>query len=287
MDDIETGPALQPVLVIGVPRSGTSWLGRIFASSPQVRFRFQPLFSYAFKNALDLSSTRAEILAFLDAIARSDDAFLRFGLGPRSDAPEPAGATHLVFKQVRHVHLLAHLMAEVPELRVVALVRHPLAVLASWRRAPREWDSDWDWEDEWREAPSKYGGQPENVYGYRPWRAVTAHFLALERSRPERLLITRYQDLLTHTEAEVERLFSFCGLPLGPETRSFLRATTERDDDDPYGVHRRKRERDDKWVGQLDSGTVAEVEADLERSGLAPLFDWERHQWLAARNGDG
>ena len=37
------------ISIHGVPRSGTSWLGQILDSSPKVRYKFQPLFSYAFK----------------------------------------------------------------------------------------------------------------------------------------------------------------------------------------------------------------------------------------------
>ena len=37
----------------GVPRSGTSWLGNIFNSSPDLTYKHQPLYSYAFKNYLN------------------------------------------------------------------------------------------------------------------------------------------------------------------------------------------------------------------------------------------
>ena len=43
---------MTPVFAFGVPRSGTSWFGELFNSSPRVAYRFQPLFSYAFKDAI-------------------------------------------------------------------------------------------------------------------------------------------------------------------------------------------------------------------------------------------
>jgi hypothetical protein len=43
--------------ISGMPRSGTTWLSQILASSPDVRLKFCPLFSYEFKNALDEKST--------------------------------------------------------------------------------------------------------------------------------------------------------------------------------------------------------------------------------------
>ena len=48
------------IVIIGMPRSGTSWLSQIFDSSPQVRFRLSPLFSYEFKNYLDEASSKEE-----------------------------------------------------------------------------------------------------------------------------------------------------------------------------------------------------------------------------------
>ena len=44
--------SLVKVAIHGVPRSGTTWLGSIFDSSPNVIYRNQPLFSYAFKSYL-------------------------------------------------------------------------------------------------------------------------------------------------------------------------------------------------------------------------------------------
>ena len=60
----------------GVPRSGTNWLGQIFNSQPNVNFKFQPLFSYAFKDYLDENSTEEEIQQFFEEIAISDNYFL-------------------------------------------------------------------------------------------------------------------------------------------------------------------------------------------------------------------
>ena len=45
-DDFELICFMKNVAIFGVPRSGTSWLGQIFNSSPMVAYRFQPLFSY-------------------------------------------------------------------------------------------------------------------------------------------------------------------------------------------------------------------------------------------------
>ena len=53
------------IALFGVPRSGTSWLGQIFDSCPDVIYKYQPLFSYAFKNRLNMQSSFDEISNFL------------------------------------------------------------------------------------------------------------------------------------------------------------------------------------------------------------------------------
>lgn len=52
---------IKPIAIFGVPRSGTSWLGQLFNSSERVAYRYQPLFSYAFKGRLNENSTLDEI----------------------------------------------------------------------------------------------------------------------------------------------------------------------------------------------------------------------------------
>ena len=47
-----------PVAIHGVPRSGTSWIGEIINSSPNVLYKFQPLFSYALKDFLTTFSKK-------------------------------------------------------------------------------------------------------------------------------------------------------------------------------------------------------------------------------------
>lgn len=60
----------------GVPRSGTSWLAQIFNASSVVALRFQPLFSYSFKDRIDLNSSTEQINLFFQQIWASDHPFI-------------------------------------------------------------------------------------------------------------------------------------------------------------------------------------------------------------------
>jgi len=67
---------MENAAIFGVPRSGTSWLGQIFNSSPNVAYRFQPLFSYAFKSRLNEHSTADDIENFSRDILNTSDEFV-------------------------------------------------------------------------------------------------------------------------------------------------------------------------------------------------------------------
>ena len=62
--------------IAGVARSGTSWLGQLFNSSPQVRFSFQPLFAYEFKNRVTEDSSTEDFRSLIDDIYNTQSSFL-------------------------------------------------------------------------------------------------------------------------------------------------------------------------------------------------------------------
>ncbi|WP_316016149.1 sulfotransferase [Roseobacter sp. HKCCA0434] len=269
--------ALHPVALHGAPRSGTTWLGEIFNSHPQVRYAFQPMFSYAFKEFLGPDPDAARIAAFWEALAQSDDAFIRQA-EKRADGRLPdfgtSAPTHLVYKEVRHHHLLPVLMARAPTLRAVLIVRDPRAVISSWLRAPREFRADLGWrvEEEWRAAPSKNLGRAEEFNGFDRWKDATRIFLDLAAAHPQRVALIRYADLLADPDAGVAGLFDLCGLEVTDRTTAFLHAGTRADPSDPYGVDARRRA-DTGWRDRLDPGIAEEIAADLAGTPLAAFLD--------------
>ena len=120
--------------VFGVPRSGTTWLGELMNSHPELIYRFQPLFSYEFKSALDEDSTTEEINLFYKQIREASSDFVLRGREFAKSA-RPAG---VLFKEVRYLHLIPLLLRS--GVRVVFIRRHPVDVLNSWYQAPREFD---------------------------------------------------------------------------------------------------------------------------------------------------
>lgn len=263
---------LLPIAVHGAPRSGTSWLGEILNSSPATCYKYQPLFSYRFKSFLTPTSTAGDIEDFFRQLATARDDFLD-QTERREQGSMPTfvkgEATHLVYKEVRYHHVLPNLLARSPRLRLVAIIRDPLAVLASWMATPREFRSDLGWRplEEWRHAPKKNLDRPEEFFGFERWKVSARTFLELERAHPRRVRVLEYDRLLRDTTPTVRSLFAFCGLEHTAQTEGFLAQSAARNVDDPYAVYRTRADARDSRQ-RLDPAIEAAVRQDLAHDDL-------------------
>lgn len=269
--------ALRVIGVHGVPRSGTTWLGQIFNSHADVAYRFQPLFSYAFKSRLDPHSSAAQISEFFhDIYSTEDDFVLQKGEADLSKmtvrfskSPHP---TNLVYKEVRYHHILENLLLSSTDVRIVGIIRLPCAVIQSWVNAPREFKKEWNILEEWRLAAKKNQGRPEEFYGFAKWKEVAELFLRLQVSYPDRFLLVKYAELIASPMVEVQRIFGFCGLSLGDQTRKFIEASRSRDDGNPYGVFR-NHTRDDKWLNRLPNQISSAIMSELRGTELEMFLE--------------
>ena len=267
---------LQRIAIHGAPRSGTTWLGEILNSNEHVVYKYQPLFSYAFKSFLDEQSSAQDIGRFFAGIATTADDFLdQSAQRLRGDLPtfHKTDLTHIVYKEVRYHHILPNLLAR-SDAKLVALVRNPLAVMASWLAAPREFRRDlgWVFEDEWRTAPAKNAGRLEEFYGFDKWMESTRLFHALAAQYPQRVQVLAYSELLADPVAVTRRLCDFAGLIFTAQMQQFLQSSRSETKADTYAVYRSKR-RDDGWKTTLDDSIVAAIRSDLRGSDLACYLD--------------
>ncbi len=255
----------------GVPRSGTSWLAQIFNSHPKVNLKFQPLFSYEFKNYLDEHSTSLEISKFYEEISKSNDAFINME-DPDIHKNYPSfkklkDADVLVFKHVRYHHILKNILRKDSKLKLILLIRNPLGVLSSWKNAPKEFFPDWTFEEEWLGAPKKNQGKPENYFGYSRWKDAANLFLELSDKYKERVILVKYNDLLSDTTACVKELFSFAGLNLTEQTIQFILESRERNDKNPNSVYKVKV-KDESWTQSIPVNIINQIYQELRGSRL-------------------
>ncbi len=233
---------MQRLAIHSVPRSGSTWLGALFDSSPRVLYRYQPLFSYAFKGRLSSQSSAEEIKQFFHDIGVSKDDFINQteakvkGIVPTFSKHDP---TTVIYKEVRYHNIVPHLLTCDEQVKIIGLVRNPLSTLNSWLNAPKEFRPDLGWkiQEEWQLAPRKNQHKPEEFNGYEKWKEVALMFEALRSQYPERFFLVQYQDLLNNLDRTVQALFEFAEIPVESQTRTFLKESRIRQSEDAYGVY--------------------------------------------------
>lgn len=257
----------------GAPRSGTSWLGKIFDSHPAVAYRFQPLFSYRFKGALDIHSTREEVEQFLtDLHTVSDDHFIlqlpqqERGVHPRAFIKAP-GSSVMVMKEVRYHYIIRTLLQHEPGIKIVGIVRHPCGAINSWLKTPREFRPEWDIAAEWREAPSKNQQRREEYYGFSKWKELAHLFLALAREHPDSFYLIRYEALVADPGEETRKLFAFCGLDMPSQVRSFVASSQQREVEDPDSVFR-TADVAERWKAELPAAIRDSILSEVRGTEL-------------------
>ncbi len=258
------------VAIHGVPRSGTSWLAQILDSSPNVRYKFQPLFSNSFKDRIHVRSSAEDIYQFLIELYDYRDEFLdrtiqkKQGIYPdftvKEESPE-----FLVMKHVRYHFLINHLLNEIPEARAIGIVRHPCAVLNSWRKAPKEFFPELNFEEQWRFAQDRNFFKPEEYFGFHRWMEATKMFLWLNEKYKDRFYLIRYEELVGDTEHHVRNIFQFLDLKIQEQTLNFIKTSKTLHQEDTYSVFKGKIHLH-KWKEELEQKIIDEVYRILQNS---------------------
>lgn len=260
----------------GLPRSGSTWLGEIINSSPHVAYRYQPLFSYAFKGALNEFSTNEDIQQFYRALANSEDSFL-LQSESRAKGKLPTvvkdRTTHVGYKEVRYHHLLPHLVEVSKDVKFIFIQRNPLSVVNSWLNAPREFRADLGWNplEEWRYACKKNLDRPEEFNGYEKWKQASLLFNALGREFSGKVKLVRYDSLIENVVEETKSIYDFLELGYHPNAQEFIMNSNLDSSSDAYSVMRTNQS-DDKWKTGLAPEIINDIRLDLEGSELEELL---------------
>ena len=232
---------MQKIAIHSVPRSGSTWLGEILNSSANVKYYFQPLFSYKFKDYLDEHSSKEDIDNFFSMLNDTHDEFIcqdsqrLVGTLPNFGKSNP---THVIYKEVRYHHILENLIDKDIGIKLILLVRNPIEVMNSWVNAPKEFDKSWDAEKELLYAEMKNQGRRENFFGLNAWIQTTELFEHLARSYSKRVLLINYSNLQHNLIQTIEDLFDFCNLECTSSTYNFLNKSLEKNVPDTYSVFR-------------------------------------------------
>jgi hypothetical protein len=261
-----------PVFLLGMPRSGTTWLSQIFESAPEVIVRLSPPYSYKFRDQLNTSSGREEWHRVLEGAIRSDDKFLtqdwRRETGELSVfARDPAKVTRLAVKDTRFHDLYRAGMELLPRAKTVCIVRHPAAALWSWRSC-KEFPKGADFRAEWRTGKCRKSEGPGEYWGYDDWRRLTLAFRKAEAAAPERTLVVRYEAMVAEAAETVRRILAFAGVNFLSETRDFIARSQQTHDSRPYSVFK-DSSRVNAWREAFPAEILEEIETETHAAGLA------------------
>ena len=220
-----------PVIVIfGLPRSGTTWLGQILNSHPLVLYRYQPLFSYEFKDYLDEDFSLNQLESFHYNLQHAKSEFVCPNHTFSKENPE-----FLVYKNVRYHHL-AKRMLELGQVKIIFLSRDPVQVLNSWYNAPKEFSPDWEIEKEWLHATSKNQNRSEEFFGFDGWRRAEKIHRENAILFPNKVRIVEYENLIQDDSNEIHQLLNWIGLRNHKQVDDFLKDSKERHDGGVYSV---------------------------------------------------
>lgn len=255
----------------GMPRSGTTWLSQILASSPDVRLKSCPLFSYEFKNKLDEDSTSEEWhQLFRDVYATNSEFLDQEHLRKKGLIPEFADKkdhpARLVIKSNRFHNLTPNILQNHDDIRFIYLVRHPCAAIYSWLTDPNEFPQSADPLAHWRTGECRKTG-PGEFWGFDDWVKVTRQALKLSRAYPERLRIFRYEDLVTNTDEIANKVFNFLGLSMTSSTKHFIDISQSRHDEHKHSVYK-KPVLINRWQESLDQEIVSACLREIEGTEL-------------------
>ncbi len=264
---------MKKIAIHSVPRSGSTWLGSIFDSSPNVAYRFQPLFSYSHKSQLNEFSSTEDIQIFFNDILYTDDEFVlqkKAIINNLVPVFKKSTITHIVYKEVRYHNILKNLLRKDKEIKVIGIIRNPMAVINSWLNAPKEFKKELGWNalEEWRHAHRKNLGKPEEFNGYEKWKEVAYLFEELKKTYPDRFYLIKYDELMKNTLNLVEDVFYFCDLKLNEQTILFINKSKNIDkSDEKYSVYRTKNS-DNNWKDELSKEIVEEIKKNISGTNL-------------------
>lgn len=267
---------MEYIAIFGAPRSGTSWLGQLFNSSPQVVYRFQPLFSYSFKGRLSEQASSKAIQQFYDDLLVTEDDFVLQTKNTSGKVEEvnfnKEKVSHLVWKEVRYHYIIEALLKN-SNTKIIGIVRHPCAVIHSWLNAPKEFKSEWNPLEEWRFAKHKNENKKEEYNGYEKWKELAFIYKELSQKYSDQFHIIAYEDLNLHTSGKMKELYEFCNLPWQKQTQRFIEASKTHHNNDAYSVFRNQKQ-NDEWKDRFPKKIENAIKNDPDFILLNEYYQW-------------
>lgn len=226
--------ATTPCFLVSLPRSGSTLLQRLLAAHPAIATSGEPWLLFPMMYALRDAGVRAEfghhsmvtgIREFSAGLPDGEADFVRemAGAARRLYTLHARGAGYFLDKTPRYYLFLAELATAFPDAKFLALLRNPLAVVASVLRT-------------WKGGRFRLKSNAMDLYD---GPGAIAGFL---RDAHPGTLMVRYEDLVTDPARELGRITRHLGLdPLGDTELAEHDPVSAATLGDPTGIHRYDR----------------------------------------------
>jgi hypothetical protein len=276
----------RPVLLVGVPRTGTSWTAKGLSQGGGVRYLREPMQS--------LPQALKDRLRFRYLTAGDDDpeyaaawrGFLsvrgllskRWTLGEsRPRRRLPLWPARLLIKEV-YCPLALEWLARHLGAQVVVTIRHPCGFVASALRLeqlghptiplpklldqPRLLRRYFAGDREW------LGRLDDPVERLAAGFGMVYKVLADQLARHPEWTLVYHEALCEDPRAVFHRLFEATRIQAGPRLDAFLERTTRTADEEPYSILRETAREPEKWKAQLDAAQIEAVASVIARFNL-------------------
>lgn len=250
----------------GMARSGTSWLGKIFAAHPEILYHYEPF------NLAHQRGNLPEYLRYWDYLPGLKDLCQK---GQFEEAARRFAVPLSRFEQVRDHSLdRAPFFPQPKEPKVMAIkedftglekaiwifgqvitiVRDPRAMLNSlWNHT---------------EFGRHYGCQS---FAKR-WAEHYSRALELQAAWPDFILVVRYEDLTARPIAAARSMFAWAGVDWRPQVEAFLKESRSRHEADPYSVYKDPARVAAGFVTGLSNPVKEAIKRTIKGSKAAALY---------------
>jgi hypothetical protein len=273
------------------PRSGSTWIQSVLQSHPKITTRFQPLFSYRYKNIINDDTDIDAYNHFIEGLINTDDEFVlcksefhqKNNININCDT-DHINNTTLVMKNVHNHNQIINLIRLNPDIKIIGLIRHPCAVVNSFIKCKNEYDPFSENEplpgNEWLYG-SKKNIDNNYFWGYIGWIRTMNIFLHIKEVYPDNIIFIQYEKLITDPNNEFQKLFQFINLEFDNKVRDFLNDHTNNNNDihtihSDYSIYNYNQPHD-KWKEELDKDIQKYIFENLLSKHkiyefLAPLY---------------
>jgi hypothetical protein len=302
------------VLVVGLPRSGTSWLAKCLSFAPGFTYYREPdnwehvpgaerrfIYLYATEEHDDpdyrrlLTRACAGQIATAYTMSEAPGPLLRFLGRPGRMLGERCPflffrKRHLLLKLV-HANLnLAWLSAHLPDAKQVYIVRHPCGQFESWKRLG------------WNPRPDKLLGNPRLLADHlRPFEdlirsaksfweragaywAATTYVVHRQTQAGDSRIILAYEWLCGDPVQRFQALYRSLGLSWSPKAERFIRRADAPGDNRASSLNRPTARQIDNWKDRLRPEETQECRRFVDPFGLPYYPGFE--PYVASPSGD-